>query len=186
MLEGVLNQMRIFRYLLQTALLITLCGCAYPISQEMRAKADPDLTYPVVARNPLSYKGATIIWGGIVIDEQNQPRQTVLTILETPLDYRGIPEDAFYSRGRFIARIAVGEDQALKEYGERKKITLAGDIVGVVTRQVNGTQLSYPVVQVKELHLFPRSNDSRFFRPGDYWDRYGYPDYEQSPFKGIQ
>jgi outer membrane lipoprotein len=181
-----MKRMRILRYILQTTLLIVVCGCAYPISQEMREKADPDLTYPVVARNPLAYRGATVIWGGVVIGEQNQSRQTVLTILETPLDYRGIPEDAVYNRGRFIARIAVGEDQAPKDYGGRKKIILAGDIVGDETRQVNGTQLRYPVVQVKELHLFPRGINSRLFRPGDYQDRYGYPDYEQSPFRGIQ
>ena len=178
--------MRIPRYLLQTALLIAICGCAYPISQEMRAKADPDLIYPVVARNPISYKGATVIWGGVIIDEQNQSRQTVLTILETPLNYRGIPEDAVYNRGRFIARIAVGEDQPPKHFGERKKIILAGEIVGDETRQVDGTRLSYPVVKVKEFHLFPRRTNSRLFRPGDYQDRYGYPDYEQSPFRGIQ
>jgi outer membrane lipoprotein len=181
-----MNRMQIFRYILQTTLLIAACGCAYPISQEMRAKADPELTYPVVARNPLSYKGATVIWGGVVIDEQDQSRQTVLTVLETPLDYRGIPEDAVYNRGRFIARITVDEDQAPEDYGGRKKIILAGDIVGDVTRQVNGTQLRYPVVQVKELHVFPRRSDHRLFRPGDYQDRYGYPDYEQSPFRGIQ
>ena len=178
--------MQIFRYYFLPAVLIVVCGCGYPISQEMREKADPDLTYPVVARNPLAYKGATVIWGGVVIGEQNQSRQTVLTILETPLNYRGIPDDSVYNRGRFIARIAVGEDQAPKDYGERKKIILAGEIVGDETRQMNGTRLSYPVVQVKELHLFPRRNNSRLFRPGDYQDQYGYPDYEQSPFRGIQ
>ena len=181
-----MKRMKLLPYMLQTILLIMIWGCAYPISQEMREKADPDLTYPVVARNPLSYKGATVIWGGVVIGEQNQSRQTVLTILETPLDYRGMPDDSIYNRGRFIARIAVGEDQAPKDYGGRKKIILAGTIVGDETRQVDGTRLSYPVVQVKEFHLFPRRDDSRLFRPGDYQDRYGYPDYEQSPFRGIQ
>jgi len=186
MFEGAVNRMRIFRYFYLATVLIVVCGCAYPISQEMREKADPDLTYPVVERNPLSYKGATVIWGGVVINEQNQSRQTVLTILETPLNYNGIPEDGVYNRGRFIARIAVGEDQPPKDFGERKKIILAGEIVGDETRQVDGTRLSYPVVKVKEFHLFPRRTNSRLFRPGDYQDRYGYPDYERSPFRGIQ
>ena len=88
-----MKRMKLLPYMLQTILLIMIWGCAYPISQEMREKADPDLTYPVVARNPLSYKGATVIWGGVVIGEQNQSRQTVLTILETPLNYRGIIEN---------------------------------------------------------------------------------------------
>ena len=179
-----MHPMRIFRYLLQTALLIAVFGCAYPISQEMRDKANPDLTYPVVARNPLSYKGATVIWGGVVIQEQSQTGQTVLTILATPLDYMGIPEDAVYNREPFIARITKTEDQDWEEYGQRKKIILAGNIVGEETKEINGKQVRCPVVEVEELHLFRRRNDDRLSRPGDYQERYGFPD--RSPFKGIQ
>lgn len=178
--------MRIFRYIFQATLLMVVCGCAYPISQEMRAKANPDLTYPMVARNPLQYKGATIIWGGIVDREQNQAGETVLTVLETQLNYSGVPEDAVYNRGRFIARIAKSEDQDLEAYGERKKIILAGKIIGEKTKEINGKQLSYPVVQVEELHLFPRRSDYHHYRPGDYQDRYGYPDYDRNPFQGIE
>jgi outer membrane lipoprotein len=184
--KAAMNKLRILPYLLQTALIIVVFGCAYPISQEMREKANPDLSYPMVARNPLSYKGATIIWGGVVDQEHNQSGQTLLTILETPLDYRGVPDDAIYNRGRFIARIARTENQSPEDYGERKKIILAGDIVGEETKEINGKQLHYPVVQVKELHLFPQRHDSHLYRPGDYQDLYGYPDYDRNPFQGIQ
>jgi outer membrane lipoprotein len=178
------NQMRIMPYILQTTLLITICGCAYPISQEMRAKANPDLIYSAVARDPRSYKGATIIWGGIVIQVQNQPSQTVLTILETPLDYYGVPLDEDFSRGRFIAQVPEYLDQ--QAYGEGKKIILAGDIVGEETKQLAGTQYRYPVVLVRELHQFLQRDNSQLYRPNDYPDQYGYPYYDQSPFKGIQ
>jgi outer membrane lipoprotein len=179
-----MNRIRILPYLLQTTLLIMICGCAYPISQEMRAKANPDLTYPVVARDPLSYKGATIIWGGIVVQVQNQPRQTVLTILETPLGYYGVPLDEDFSRGRFIARVAEYLDPQV--YSGRKKVVLAGDIVGEETKQIGEILYRYPVVQVKELHLFHQTDNSQLYRPNDYPDRYGYPYYDQTPFKGIQ
>jgi outer membrane lipoprotein len=179
-----MNKIRILPYLLQTTLLIMFCGCAYPISQEMRAKANPDLTYRVVARDPLSYKGATIIWGGIVIQVRNRPRQTVLTILETPLNNRGIPIDEDYGRGRFIAQVPEYLEQ--QSYGGGKKVILAGDIVGEETKQLAGTQYHYPVVLVRELHLFHQSDDYNRYRPNDYQDRYGYPEYDQSPFKGIQ
>ncbi len=179
-----MNRIRTLPYLLETTLLIMICGCAYSISQEMRAKANPDLTYSVVARDPLLYKGATIIWGGIVIQVQNQPRQTVLTILETPLDNRGIPKDEVYGRGRFIAQVPEDLDQ--KAYGGGKKVILAGDIVGEETKQIGGTQYRYPVVLVKELHQFNQRDDYRYYRPNDYPDQYGYPYYDQTPFKGIQ
>ena len=175
-------RLRLKPIILQTTLLIAICGCAYPISQEMRAKANADLTYPVVARDPLSYKGATVIWGGIILRVQNQPHQTELTILETPLDFWGRPKGSVYGRGRFIARVAKYLDPEV--YGGRKRVVLAGEIVGEETKPLDEIQYRYPVVQVSELHLFPAIDYSR--RYYDYQDGYGYSDYDQSPFRGIR
>jgi outer membrane lipoprotein len=151
----------------------------------MRADARQDLTYPVVARDPDSFKGETVIWGGIVIRVQNQPGQTTLTILETPLDFWGVPKDEAYSRGRFIARVSEYLDPEL--YGKKKKVTLAGDIIGGETKPLDKTQYRYPVVRVKELHLFKETDYRHPYRPYPYYDGYGYPnDYDQSPFKGIR
>jgi len=97
------NPMRIFPYIFLMTVLMVICGCAYPISQEMRAKARQDLTYPVVARNPVAYTGDTVIWCGVVVRVQNHLQQTELTILETPLHSWGEPMDEVYGRGRFLA-----------------------------------------------------------------------------------
>jgi outer membrane lipoprotein len=178
-----MKRLRILPYLLHTVLLIAIGGCAYPISQEMRAKANPALTYSVAARDPLAHRGQIIIWGGIVVRVLNQPRQTVLTILDTPLDNRGVPMDEVYGRGRFIARVAEYLDPEL--YSE-KKVILAGHIVGVETKPSGKTQSRYPVVQVSELHLLHEKDDYRSYRPYDYPNRDGYPRYDEPPLKGIQ
>lgn len=176
-----MNRMRILSYILQTTLFIMIWGCAFPISQEIRAQARQDLTFPVVARDPLAYKGATVIWGGIVIKVWNEPRQTILTILDTPLNYWEVPEDEVYGRGRFIARVAEYLDP--ERYDGKKKVVLAGDIVGAETKPLGETQYRYPVVEVKELHLFHESDYSRAYRP--YYDQDGYGSPENNPFKGI-
>lgn len=178
-----MKPLRILPYLLEAALLIATCGCVYPISQEMRAKANPDLTFSIVARNPLAHKGEIVIWGGIVSKVLNQPRQTVLTILDTPLDNRGVPLDEVYGRGRFIARVAEYLDPEL--YGG-KKVILAGDIFGEETKPLGETHYRYPVVQVSELHLFHDKDDYRRYRPYEYQNGYGYPGYDQGPLKGIR
>jgi len=166
------------------ALLIGIAGCAFPISYELRAQAERDLTYPVVARDPDSYKGKTVIWGGIVSIYRAQPNQTILTVRETPLDCWGVPRDEGSSRGRFIARVPEYLDEEI--YGGKNKVTLAGKIVGEETRSLGGVQVRYPVVQVREFHFFlepyyyppyPRSTyDNRGYRL--HYD-------EPSPFRGI-
>jgi outer membrane lipoprotein len=166
--------------LLQTAVLMAICGCAYPISQEMRAQANPDLTYPVVARDPLAYKGATVIWGGVVLRVQNNPGQTELTILETPLDFWGRPQGSDYGRGRFIARVAKYLDPEV--YGDKNRVVLAGEIVGEKIRPIDEIQYRYPAVRASELHLFPAYD----YRSRYYPDRYEYWYNDQSLFRGIR
>jgi len=176
-----MNRLRWAPIILQAALLTAICGCAYPISQAMRAKANPDLTYPVVARDPLAYKGATVIWGGVVLRVQNNPGQTDLTILETPLDFWGRPAGSAYGRGRFIAQVAKYLDPEV--YGDKNRVVLAGEIVGEKIRPIDEIQYRYPVVRVSELHLFPADDyRSRYYDKGgyEYWDD------DQSPFRGIR
>lgn len=181
--KAAMNRTQVLPYILETFLLIVIGGCAYPISQEMRAQAREDLTYPIVARNPSAYKGETVIWGGIVDRVQNQPQQTVLTILETPIRSRGEPMDEEHGRGRFLARIGKFLDP---DVYDGKRVILAGEIVGEETKPLKENQYRYPVVQVREIYLFQEKDYYRRYRPNDYQDRYGYPDYDQSPFKGIQ
>ncbi|UCD80932.1 MAG: Slp family lipoprotein [Desulfobacterales bacterium] len=179
-----MNRMQTLLHILKTALLIVICGCVYPISQEMKAEARQDLTYPVVALDPVSYQGETVIWGGIVIRVRNQPNQTILTVLETPLDFWGVPKDEVYSRGRFMARVAKYLDPEV--YGGKKKVTLAGDIIGEEIKPLDETHYRYPVVRVKELHLFKGREYYGPYRLYYYQDGYGYPHDDQSPFKGIR
>ncbi len=171
------------RLIVLTSLLIGAAGCAYPISHELRARARQDLTYPVVALDPISYAGETIVWGGVVILARSQPNQTTLTVLETPLDFWGVPKDEAFGRGRFIAQVPRYLNE--EAFGAKKKITLAGTIVSQKTMPVNGSQARYPVVQVKEFHLF----EERFYHPydrsDDYDRRYWYHYDEPSPFHGI-
>ena len=62
------NRMRSILLLLQASVLIGTVGCVHPISYGLRAKAEQqDLAYSLVARDPDSYKGQTVIWGGIII-----------------------------------------------------------------------------------------------------------------------
>jgi len=165
------------------SLLIGAAGCAYPISPELRERARPDLTYPVVAPDPMAYAGETIIWGGVVVLGRSRPNQTTLTVLETPLDFWGVPKGEASGRGRFIAQVPRYLNE--EAVGGKKKITLAGTIIGRKTLPLAEPQVGYPVVQVKEFHLF----EDRFYYPydrsNDYNRRYRHHYDEPSHFHGI-
>lgn len=166
-----------------TYLLIATVGCAYPISYEISARADADLTYPLVARNPALYTGKTVIWGGVIVLVQSRPNQSILTIQESPLDFWGMPRGQAYTRGRFIARVLGPLDEGI--YSREKKVTLAGEIAGEQTNPLVGKDVRYPVVRVQEIHLF---GEKQYYPTQDF-DLYhrGYRHHydEPSPFHGI-
>jgi starvation-inducible outer membrane lipoprotein len=120
-------------------------------------------------------------WGGVVLRVENNPGQTELTILETPLDFWGRPQGSAYGRGRFIAQVAKYLDPEV--YGDKNRVVLAGEIVGEKIRPIDKIQYRYPVVRVSELHLFPV-----YDYPSRYYDQGGYEYWndDQRPFRGIR
>jgi outer membrane lipoprotein len=142
------------------------------ISTEMRQRARTGLAFGEVLKNPAAYIGSTVIWGGLIIDTINFPEGTVLTVLEAPLDYREMPRARETSRGRFIANVAGFLDPEIYQKGRR--ITLAGDIIGSETKPLGETKYTYPVVQIRELHLWRERIVWTYPYPY-YW--YGWPYY---------
>ncbi|MBP1739994.1 MAG: outer rane lipoprotein Slp, partial [Deltaproteobacteria bacterium] len=51
---------------------VLLPGCAHVISKNLRAEADPTLSFSQVLQNPEPFKGKTVVWGGEVVETTNQ------------------------------------------------------------------------------------------------------------------
>jgi outer membrane lipoprotein len=168
---------RFSRWFLISLYLFVASGCAYPISRELREEANKDLTFSMVLQKPTAYVGSIVIWGGEIIWTTNSENGTEFLVLNIPLDYKGMPEGAEHSRGRFIAKSPQFLDPALYKTG--RKITVAGEIVGKETRPLGKTQYTYPVVRVRELHLWTSTPYRFYYNP--YWARQG-PYY--SPYYG--
>jgi len=184
---------RVPRFLLFGLFLLMISGCAYPISKELRQEAGKDLTFPMVLQDPTAHIGSIVLWGGRIIETIPQPEGSEIIVLETPLDYLEEPEAAKYSQGRFIAKSSKLLDPEIYKNG--KKITLAGEIIGKETRPLGKAKYTYPVVSIKEIHLWKRQR--RYVYPAPYfgwsapypwpydWDWYGrygpypWPYYEQ-------
>jgi outer membrane lipoprotein len=151
-------------------------GCATsPISKEVRAEVQENLTFPMVLKNPAAYKGSVVLWGGSIIETVKVPEGTEIFVLQTPLDYMEMPESSSFSEGRFIAKSTDFLDPEIYKNG--KKITLAGEISGEETHPLGKSSYTYPVIGIKELHLW-RQNQ-RYVYPYPY---YGYYDWYYGPY----
>jgi outer membrane lipoprotein len=133
--------------------LVLLSACASVISSELRKEARKDLVFDQITRNPTAYLGSVVIWGGVIINVDNSPDGSSITLLQTPLDDRDQPKDSEYSRGRFIARTPYLADPIVFEKG--RKITVVGEIAGKETMLIGRSALySYPVIRIKQLVLW--------------------------------
>jgi outer membrane lipoprotein len=159
-------------------ILLTLSACAYPISKETRAKGEEDdSVFTRVLKDPTSYAGSIILWGGKIIETLNYPNGTEIFVLETPVDYKELPESEKYSHGRFIARTSKLLDPSI--YAKGKWITVAGEVVGKETMPLGKTWYTYPVVQIREVNLWDQGTHSP---ARSEWPSfgYGYSPYDRS------
>jgi outer membrane lipoprotein len=124
----------------------------------------------MVLASPEAHRGDVVIWGGVIIETQNRPEGTTVMVLETPLDSEGAPADAEYSRGRFLARTPSFLDGEIYQKG--RKVTVAGEVVGREIQSLGDIRYGYPVLSVREIHLWR-----------EHWTTYGYP-YGSYPYWG--
>jgi len=163
------------RFLFLALFFFGIAGCGYPISQGLRGEARKDLTFPMVLQNPTAYIGSIVIWGRKIIETHNVTGGSEIIVLETPLDYQEMPESEKYSEGRFIVKSSAFLDPEI--YKKGKKITVAGEIIGKETEPLGKTKYTYPVILIKQIHLWRRIRLYRY-SPPYYWYGPSYRDYD--------
>ena len=159
--------MRTLGHLKFIILVLSISGCAYPISEQLREEAAKNVTFPMVLNNPPAYIGDIVIWGGTIIKTVNLKAGTEIFVLDTPLNHRGVPKKAIHSRGRFVAKSSKFLDPAVYKRGNQ--VTVAGEISGQKTLPLGQTRYTYPVMRIKEIHLWEKEH----YYP-DFFDDYGY------------
>lgn len=161
-----------FEFLIILSLFFWMTGCAHVISSQMREAARRDLPFSAVRSNPESYQGQTVIWGGQILDTLNEEGLTLIKVLQIPLDYTDMPEDEEESQGRFIARIDGYADPEI--YRKGRMLTLAGTITGKKIEPLGNMDYVYPLVDIKEIHLWKQYYGPYGATPPPYWN-WGYP-----------
>ncbi len=150
-------------------LLLSLVGCAPVISKQVRSEASEDLSLREVLVSPEHYEGKVVIWSGTILEAKNTPEGTLLKVLQKPADFQDRPKYTDVSEGRFLALERRYLDPAI--YAEGREVTVAGKIVGKQTLPQGDIEYTYPLLEVKDLHLWrERSPDVYYAYP-----YYGYP-----------
>ena len=178
----------LFRFLVLGLFLFMMSACATtPIASQYRQEAGSrNVSFSTALRNPDAYINDIVLWGGHIIKTTNLQNGTEIIVLQAPLGSGDRPENIESSQGRFIAMSSKFLDPAIYEKG--KMITLAGQITGKKTLPLGETSYTYPVITIKQLHLWKkRSNRYYYDYPYDYWYRgwgpYGwYPGYPWYPW----
>jgi outer membrane lipoprotein len=148
------------RFYLLFFLIIFISGCAHVISKDLRAKTDPSLTFGEVFKNPDTYKGKMVIWGGEIIQSILQKNGTTLIeVLDRPLGWRGKPKKTVAFHGKFLVLVKEHADSDVYERG--KKITVAGEILGEIQgdkiEHLTEKAYRYPLMLEKQIHAWKRS-----------------------------
>ena len=156
--------------------LVTLTGCAS--RQEAGDGSDTQaLPFLQVKAAPDSLKGQTVVFGGNVLTGRRLKDGTRIEILQLPLDRSTRPgNDLTQSQGRFIAFQREFLDPATLPPGTR--VTVSGEISGSVTLPLDETDYTYPVINIKQLRVWSKSEDVAprihpyYMGPGSYWGPY--------------
>lgn len=136
--------------LICVAAVFVLSACAYPISKGLRKEAEKSPAFTSVLKEPATYVGSIVIWGGVIVETINHKTGSEIVVLETPLDFEGEPEDSEYSQGRFIARTSGYLDPEI--YRKGRKVTVAGRIVTPEQGKIGEMSYNYPVISIREIH----------------------------------
>jgi len=150
--------------LLVVSVALMVTGCAHVISQEMRSQVAPELTFKEVTKEPMSYQGKIVLWGGVIVKCTNTEEGTLIEVRETALGFRGKPKDIDVSHGRFL--VSHPEYLDCRIYGKGRKITVVGEISGQKTLPLDEIDYTYALISAKEIYLWKQE---RTYSGGPGW-----------------
>jgi outer membrane lipoprotein len=131
-----------------------LAGCATsPFSDQVMQRANRTITPTQVSRGPDRRGGLEVLWGGVIAASRNLADSTELTVVAYPLDYAARPDLEAPSTGRFVLRRPGYLEPA--DFAPGRTLTAFGPVTGLQTGQVGERSYVYPVVEARQLHLWP-------------------------------
>ncbi|WP_251360006.1 Slp family lipoprotein [Kangiella sp. TOML190] len=130
----------------------------------------PNVDFNQVSQAPNSYAGDHVRWGGIVARVENLERDTLVEIVNLPLDSSARPLAEHNTGGRFIARIQGFADPLI--YKQGKEITVVGVLSEPLPGKIGKHAVVFPVVDTASHHLWAKRKSRQYIDVYSTWDPY--------------
>jgi outer membrane lipoprotein len=134
-------------------LVLTGMGCTHVISENLRQQAQPPVSFAELRTHPEALKGRTVIVGGEILETTNLRDATRIEVLQRPLNVSESPQLTDATGGRFMVLCNEYRDPAV--YAQRRRITVAGQVMGTFEGKVGEADYIYPLISCEETHVFP-------------------------------
>jgi outer membrane lipoprotein len=169
------------RFTLVAASAALLAACA--TAPQPLQGAFPAVT-PQQAVGATPQQGATVRWGGRIVETQPKQDRTCFQMVGMPLNSSGRPDGdaADASQGRFLACRSGFYDPAVFTPG--REVTFVGRIEGTDSVRIGEYDYRLPLLAADIVYLWPETSDVRVVRPYPYpywggrpygpWGRWGW------------
>ena len=134
------------------ALTLMAAGCTHPISEESMKLVENSVGLRQVRENPDAFTGRNILVGGVIARVANDASGGEMEVVQFPLTGRELPDRSALSEGRFLAKMETFVDPVV--YMPGMLVTLVGEVKGSKTRELQNVEYRYPVIAVREIHLW--------------------------------
>lgn len=116
--------------------------------------------------------GKLYILGGIIVKTTFTAAGSQIEAVHVPVDSYGYFKGRGRSEGRFLAFLPKASGMLDPEiYTRGRRVTLAGEFVATRNGKIDETEYTYPVFQIKQVHLWTRER----IYPAYYYDPWFYP-----------
>lgn len=156
-------------------LLVFATACSV-ISQQVRTESEPPVPFRTLVEEADRYAGKTVILGGHILETANLSGETIIKILQTPLEFRDRPKGKDHSEGRFVVSHKGFLDPEV--YSKGRKITVAGTVAGKTVEKIGDYPSTFLKIVSREVYLWV---EVRHDYPYQYYDYWYYP-YPYDPF----
>ena len=141
------------------------------IPKKIRSESEPRVPFDILVKNVDTYLEKTVILGGFILQVENLPDETNITVLQAPLALGDEPKSKDHSEGRFIISHKGFLDPEV--YSKDRKITVAGSVKGLAVEKAEKISYLYLKIISRNIYLWPEY--PKYYRPP--YDYYWYPPY---------
>jgi outer membrane lipoprotein len=123
------------------------------ISRQLLDEAGIPVLFEDLVSFPREYRGRVVVLGGYILEMQNEPGGSILTILQAPLDWRNKLKSPDLSQGRFFITTKKFLDPEV--YVKDRRLTVGGLVIGAREQSVGEGTYRFPTIEAQELQLWP-------------------------------